>query len=336
MKAVIVRQFGPFSQAQVEDVADPTPGPDEVIIAVEAVDVNYPDLLMMEGRYQVKPTLPFIPGKGAAGRITAVGDRVADFVVGQSVAVQVEHGAYAEKAAAPAAWCYPVPVGLEPAIAAAGILAYQTAWFALTDRASLSPGESVLVLGAGGGVGVASIQLARALGAGLVIGATRGAGKAELIREAGADHVVDLDVPNLKEGLRAQVHALTGGRGVDIVIDPVGGAAFEPALRALAWRGRLVVVGFVGGEIPAARANYLLVRNIAVAGVQSSDYRNRWPLQCAEAQAAIFRYMQRGDLRPHLGARYPFSRFAEALVALRDGQARGKLILIPDAFWTQE
>lgn len=330
MKAIVVRHFGPFADARVETIDDPVPGRGEVVVAVEAAETNYPDVLVMEGRYQVKPALPFIPGKGAAGLVAALGEDVKDLVVGQRVAVQVEHGAYAEKVLVPRGWCYPVPDDVDSQIAAASVLTYQTAWFALTDRAGMRPGDSVLVLGAGGGVGVAAMQLARALGAGMVIGGTRGTAKADLVLQAGADHVVDLSADNLRDSLRAQVHALTAGRGVDIVIDPVGGAVFEPALRALAWRGRLIVIGFTGGEIPVAKANYLLVRNIAVLGLQGSDYRNNWPAECAAAQAAIFSFIRRGSIRPEIGATYPFSRFSEALSMLRDGAARGKLLLVPD------
>ena len=329
MKAIVVREFGPFANAKVETIDDPLPGDDEIVVDVQAAETNYPDLLVMEGRYQVRPKLPFVPGKGAAGLVARLGRNVTDLAVGQRVALQVEHGAYAEKVAVPRAWCYPMPDEVDFEIAAASILTYQTAWFALTDRAAIKPGESVLVLGAGGGVGVAAIQLARALGAGTIIGGTRGTAKVEIVRQVGADHVVDLEMTNLRDGLRSEIHGLTGGRGVDIVIDPVGGSVFEPALRALGWRGRLVVVGFTGGEIPVAKANYLLVKNIAVTGVQSSDYRNWWPEASAQAQAAIFNYIRRGTIRPEIGGVFPFERFSEALSALRDGNAKVKLLLVP-------
>lgn len=331
MKAVLVRDFGPFGNARVEDVQAPSPGAHEVVVDVEAAEVNYPDILMMEGRYQVKPALPFVPGKGVAGRVAATGGAVADLVPGQRVAVQLEHGGFAAQVRAPRAWCYPVPDGIDAATAAASVLTYQTAWFAFTDRAALKPEESVLVLGAGGGVGIAAIQLARALGAGCVIAGTRSTAKADLVLRAGADHVVDLAAPDLRNSLRARIHELTDGRGVDVIIDPVGGAVFEPALRALAWRGRLVVIGFTGGEIPVARANYLLVRNIAVLGLQGSDYRDRWPEACAEAQARIFAFIRAGAFAPEIGAVYPLEQFAQALAVLAAGDARGKILLAPGA-----
>jgi len=327
VKAVLVRQFGPIENPRVEDCPDPVPGPGEVLIDVDAAETNYPDLLVIEGRYQVKPPLPFVPGKAAAGRVAALGDGVEGFRLGQRLAAQVEYGAYASKLCAPAVWCYPIPDLIKTVDAAALVLTYQTAWWALTDRARLEPRESVLVLGAGGGVGVASIGLAKALGADLVIGATRGSGKAAIVRKAGADHLVDLAQPNLREAMRDDVRKLTGGRGVDVVIDSVGGAATEAALRALAWRGRLVVVGFAAGDIPTVRANYLLVRNISVTGLQSSDYRDRWPQQAARAQAEIFRLAAEGRLAPIVSEVLPLDSFAEALAKFRDGRVEGKIVL---------
>jgi NADPH:quinone reductase len=327
VKAVRVRQFGPIEHARVEDCPDPSPTAGEVVIDVEAIDVNYPDLLVIEGRYQVKPPLPFTPGKAAAGRIAALGASVTGLRVGERVAVQIEYGAYASKLRVSAGCCYPIPDLIDSIDAASLILAYQTAWWGLTDRARLEPGESVLVLGAGGGVGVASISMAKALGAGLVIGATRGTGKSDMIRKAGADHLIDLSQPNLIDSLRDNVRQLTGGKGVDVVFDSVGGRVTEAALRALAWRGRLIVVGFTANEIPNLRANYLLLRNIAVVGLQASDYRDRRPQQAAQAQAEIFRLAVEGKIAPMVSEVLPFELFAEALAKLRDGKARGKIVL---------
>ena len=327
MKAVLVRQFGSIENARVEEIPDPVPGPGQVLIDVEAAETNYPDLLVIEGRYQVKPPLPFVPGKAAAGRVAALGAGVDGLRVGQRVAAQVEYGAYASKLCAPARSCYPIPDSINAVDAAALVLTYQTAWWALTDRARLEPGQSVLVLGAGGGVGVASIGLAKALGAGVVIGATRGPAKAATVRKAGADHVVDLAQTNLREALRDDVRKLTGDKGVDVVINSVGGAATEAALRALAWRGRLVIVGFVAGDIPTIRANYLLVRNIAVVGLQTSDFRDRWPQEAARAQAEIFRFVVEGRLAPIVSEVLPLNSFADALAKLHDGRVEGKIVL---------
>jgi NADPH2:quinone reductase len=327
MKAVVVTEIGAPGGAAYADFPEPVPGTGEVLIDVEAIETNYPDMLVVEGRYQIRPPVPFVPGKGAAGRVAALGTGVTGLAVGQRVATQVEYGAYAEKVCAPAAVCYPVPDAVTSVEATAAVLTYQTAWFALKDRAAMAPGETVLVLGAAGGVGIAAIQLAKALGAGRVIAATRGTAKLDAVRRSGADAVVDIAKPNLREALRADIHALTDGKGVDIIIDPIGGPAFEPALRCLAWRGRHVIIGFAGGEIPVVKTNYLLVKNIAVVGLQGSDYRDRCPAETAAAQAEIFRHMAANTFRPVVSEVMPLSDFGRALDKLRDGRAEGKIVL---------
>ncbi len=330
MKAVCVREFGPIEAAEFTDVSDPVPGPGEVVVAVEAAEVNVPDILIMEGKYQVKPPLPFSPGKAAAGIVETVGDGVTSPKPGDRVAVQVEYGAYAEKLKTPAANCYPMPDGMSFADAAALGLVYQTAHFALAERAALSAGDSVLVLGASGGVGAASVQLAKALGAGLVIGGVRGDDNAALAKAAGADHTVELGMEGLRDGLRDAVRELTDGRGVDIVVDPVGGDANAAALRAVAWRGRMVIIGFASGEIPTLRSNYLLIKNIAVSGLSWSDYRERETAWVARVQEEIYGFWSAGKLPPLIGRTLPLAKFADALTMLKDGQAQGKIILTVD------
>ncbi len=327
----MVRAFGPIDQAAVEEVPDPVPGPGEVLVAVRAAEANYPDILVIEGAYQIKPPLPFSPGKAAAGVIEAIGEDVAGFKPGDRVAVQVEYGAYAEKLIAPAATCYLMPEGLPFDKAAALGLAYQTAHFALVDRAGLQRGDCVLVLGASGGVGVASIQLAKALGARTVIGGVRAADDAEIAKAAGADHTIGLLMDNLRDGLRDAVRDATGGHGADVVIDPVGGDFNAAALRAMAWRGRMVIVGFASGDIPTIRSNYLLVKNIAVSGLQWSDYRDRDPQWVARVQAEIFDLYTRGMIDPPIDRTLPLARFADALTSLRDGAVQGKIVLSVDA-----
>ena len=328
MRAVYVRAFAPVDEIGVEDVAAPQPGPGEVVVDVVAAEVNFPDILVIEGNYQIKPPLPFSPGKGAAGRVSAVGAGVQAFALGDAVAVQVEYGAYAEKLTAPAVQCAKIPPGVPFDKAAALGLAYQTAWFALKDRAAFAPGEIVLVLGASGGVGVASLQLAKALGAKLTIAAVRGPEDAAVATAAGADHVIEIGGdPDLRDTLRAKVLALTGNHGADVVIDPVGGDAHAAALRALAWCGRLVIVGFASGQIPAIKANYLLVKNISVVGIHWSDYRERTPERVTAAQAELFDLYRQGRLDPHIGLKLPLEKFADGLRALRDGTVQGKIIL---------
>jgi NADPH2:quinone reductase len=211
--------------------------------------------------------------------------------------------------------------------AAALGLTYQTIWFALKERAAFKPPESVLVLGAAGGLGVAGLQLAKALGSKLVIGATRGSRKAATVRAAGADYVVDVATANPRESLRDDIRSLTRGKGVDIALDPVGGALTDAALRALAWSGRLIVLGFASGEIPTIRANYLLVKNIAALGLQWSDYRDNAPGLLAQAHAEIFALHRSGALKPIVSRVLPLAGFREGLELIRAGEAEGKLML---------
>lgn len=327
MKAVRVTSFGPFAEAAFTEVADPVPGAGEVLIDVAAAEANYPDILVIEGRYQVRPPLPFSPGKAASGIVSALGPGVTGLAIGDRVAAQVEYGAYAEKLVARAESCFAMPAEMNFPTAAALGLVYQTSWFALVERAGFRPGDTVLVLGASGGVGSAAVQLAKALGASSVIACTRGVAGAHVATALGADHVVDAGMDDLRDGLRAAVLEATAGHGADIVIDPVGGAAHAAALRAMAWCGRMVIVGFAAGEIPSIRANYLLVKNIAVAGLQWSDYRDRQPEKVAAAQGKIFELWQGGSLDPHISATLPLARFVEALGALEKGTATGKIIL---------
>lgn len=327
MRAVLVREFSPFANVLVTEVPDPRPGPGEVIVDVMAAEANYPDILVIEGKYQIKPPLPFSPGKAAAGRVSVLGEGVEGLKTGDAVAVQVEYGAYAEKVVARAESCFPMPDGLGFAEAAALGLVYQTSWFALRERAAFRPGETVLVLGASGGIGVASVQLARAMGAGKVIGAVLGAANADLVRSVGADVVVDASAPDIRDSLRRQVFEATEGHGADIVIDPVGGDITGAALRAMAWCGRLVVIGFASGEIPTLKANYLLVKNISALGLQWSDYRERAPERVSEAQREIFSLFVEGKLSPHISRRFALDQFHQALQLLKDGQAQGKVII---------
>jgi len=327
MKAVVVREFAPFDQIEMGELPDPLPGKGEVIIDIKAAEVNYPDLLVISGQYQVKPPRPFSPGKAAAGIVSSVGEGVTGLSVGDRVSVQVEYGAYAQKLRAPAVNVFRMPEGVEFATGAALGLTYQTAHFALVERARIKPGEHVLVLGASGGIGIASVQLAKALGAGKVIAGVLGPANAEVARKCGADVTIDLGTVELRDGLRDAVRAATGGHGADIVIDPVGGAPGTGALRSLAWCGRLIVIGFTAGDIPTYPANYLLVKNIAVLGLQWSDYRDRTPDWVRQVQDEIFALHVAGKLNPVIYRKFPLANFKDGLSLLRDGKAQGKVIL---------
>jgi NADPH2:quinone reductase len=326
MRALLVREHGPASAMRVEEVPDLRPGPGEVVVDVHAIGVNYPDLLVIGGTYQNLPPRPFSPGKEAAGVVAAVGEGVTRIRPGTRVSVQVEHGAYAEQVRAPADWTYPLPDGMGFADAAALGLVAQTAHFALVDRGQLRTGETVLVTGAGGGVGLAAVQVAKALGARVLAG-VRNEPHAQAVREAGADHVIDLAAPDLRESLRAQVFAATGGKAADVIVDQVGGDVFDAALRAIAWRGRLVVVGFAAGRIPEVRAGLLLVKNIAVAGLQWSDYRERDPDWVRRVQDELFRFHEEGKLRPRIMKSFPLEQAAEALELVKAGKVTGKVVL---------
>ena len=301
----------------MEEIPDPVPAPGQVLIDARAIGVNYPDLLVVEGKYQFTPPIPFVPGKEVAG-----------IANGRRVLAEVEYGAYAEKVVAREVDCHPIPDAIPFEHAAALGLAYQTAWFALLERAQYKSGETVLVTGASGGVGLAAVQIAKALGATVLAGVTSKE-KGELCRRHGADHVIDLAAPNLRDSVRTQVFSAIGKGGVDIVVDNVGGDTFDGALRALAWRGRLVVVGFTAGRIPDVKAGYLLVKNIAVIGLQWSDYRDRDPQSVAAAQRRIFDLYLDNKLRPEISASYPLARFADALARFRDRTVQGKLTLVP-------
>ncbi len=323
----MVDAFGPFENAQLRSVPDPVPKRGEVCLSVRAAETNYPDVLVVTGAYQVRPPLPFSPGKAAAGVVESIGAGVNTVKPGDRIAVQVEYGAYAEKVIAPAVNCFAIPDDIPFATAAALSLTYQTAHFALVERCRMQAGENVLVLGATGGVGLAAVQLARALGAGTVIAGTRGENGISILRQAGADAVIDLSRSGLRDGLREQVRDFTRGHGVDVVVDPVGGEANAAALRAMAWRGRLVIVGFAAGTVPVIKANYLLVKNIEVSGLQWSDYRDRVPAQVAQVQSVIFELYRQGKLEPYISRTLPLAEFAQALADLRDARADGKIIL---------
>jgi len=243
------------------------------------------------------------------------------------VSAQVEYGAYAQKLKTTAATCYPMPDDMGYEDAAALGLVYQTSHFALVERAAMAAGDIVLVLGASGGIGVASVQLAKALGAKCVIAGVLGEENAAIARAAGAGHTVELGLDNLHDGLRKFVHEITNGNGVDVVIDPVGGDANAAALRAMAWRGRMVIIGFASGDIPVIKANYLLVKNIAVSGLQWSDFRERDPVWVARVQDEIFALHTAGTLTPHISRTFSLEDYAQALRLLKAGEVQGKIIL---------
>ena len=326
MRAVIVSEFGEIEATGLANVPEPVAGPGEVLVSTRAVAVNYVDLLVIAGKYQFCPECPFIPGKAPAGVVEAVGEEVGQFKVGDRVLAMAEEGGHAEQVTVAANQCYRLPASMSFADAAAMALVYDTAWVALRDRARIRDGEVALVLGASGGVGYAALQLARAMGARTLAGIT-GAEKAGLVLDAGAEAVIDLSVPDLREDLRRQVYAVNQGRGADVILDPLGGDIFDAALRALAWRGRLVVIGFAAGRIPVIKANYLLLKNIEVSGLQVSDYRTQTPDIMQECFNEIFSLYEAGRIKPAPITRFPLEDYRSALIHVRDRTAHGRLVL---------
>lgn len=327
MKAVVVDELGAIDNGRLAEVADPLPGPGQALIEVHAVPVNYVDIVTITGRYQFKPALPFTPGKGPAGIVRAVGPDVTRVAVGDRVLAMAEQGGYAELALADASQCYVLPPVLGFAEAAAMSLAFDTAWMALHERARIAVGERVLVLGSTGAVGDAAVQLAKAAGC-QVLAAVSAPEKFQAARSAGADAMIDLSRPNLKDSLREQVLAKTGGQGADVVIDMLGGDIFDAAIRAVAWRGRVVVVGFAAGRIPTLKTNYLLLKNIEVSGLQISDYRKRMPELMDRCFGELFKLVVDGRIKPPPHETLALAEFRAALRRVSERRSGRRLILL--------
>ena len=326
MRAIVVDEFGPPERLHLREMPAPQPGPGEVLVEVHMAPVNYVDLLVVGGSYQFLPARPFIPGKGPVGVVAALGPAVTVPRVGDRVLAMAEEGSYAEFVALGADQCHRLPPRMSFVEAASLSLVYDTAWFALRERARVAPGETVLVLGASGGVGRAAVQLARAMGARVLAGISRPERAATAVA-AGADAVISLWRLNLRDTLREDVWAATDGRGADVILDPLGGEVFAAALRALAWCGRLVVIGFAGGPIPTVKTNYLLLKNIEVSGLQISDYRKRRPARMAACFAEIFELYEGSRIEPAPAQVFPLDKAGEALAALRDRRLAGRAVL---------
>lgn len=326
MRAIVVDEFGPPEGLRVRETPMPVPGPGEILVEIHAAPVNYVDTLVVGGAYQFLPPRPFIPGKSPAGIVAALGPGVTDLHIGDRVLATAETGGYAEAVAVAAGQCHRMPAGMSFNEAASLAVVYDTSWVALRSRARLAPGETVLVLGASGGVGHASVQLARAMGA-RVLGAISRPEREVAVRAAGADAIIDLSRPNLHDSLRDQVNAATDGHGADVIIDPLGGDVFGAAIRALAWCGRLVVIGFAAGGIPTLKINYLLLKNIEVSGLQITDYRYRRPDELKACYAELFSLYDLGLIKPAPASLFPLDRAGEALAAVRDRRIEGRAVL---------
>jgi NADPH2:quinone reductase len=310
------------------EIPVPEPGPGRLLVRVRAVALNFPDVLLCRGEYQIRPELPFTPGVELCGEVTAVGQgvdpgRVGERVIGNPV---LPHGALAAYTLMTADEAYPAPEALDDAEAAALHIAYQTAWFALHRRAGLKPGESVLVHAAAGGVGSAAVQVAKAAGA-RVIGVVGGAAKAEAARELGADLVVD----RTSEDFVVAVKQATGGRGADVVFDPVGGGAYTGSAKCVAFEGRIVVVGFAGGTVPAPPLNHVLVKNYAILGLHWGLYKVHDPASVVAAHEELCRLAGQGVVKPLISERIGLERAAQGLTALGAGRTIGRVVVLPEA-----
>jgi len=326
MRALIVREFGPIRSHCIEEVGDPSIGEDDVLIDVKAIGLNFPDTLMLQGKYQTRPERPFVPGRDASGVVIAAGSAVNRVQKGDQVIAQVATGAFAEKLAAPQARCFRMPDGMDFVTGAGMVTIYNTAYVAVVIRGELRPGETVLVTGASGGVGLAIVQLAKAKGAYVLAGVTSKE-KGDLARANGADALVDLSTPDLREDLRRQVFALTNDRGVNAVFDPVGGDVFDAALRALAYAGRMVIIGFASGRIPEVKGHYILLKNIAVIGAPLDIHFKMQSDVMDAAVADLFQLYQKGQIKPEIMATYPLERIHDAMDVILARAVKGKIVL---------
>ncbi len=324
MKALVCKAWGLPETLVVEDIPDPQAGPGQVVIRVHAAGVNFPDALIIQNKYQFTPALPFVPGSECAGVVESIGEGVERVRPGDRVIALTESGAFAEKVCAAADRLISLPEGVDFATGSAFLLTYGTAHHALTDRAALREGETLLVLGAAGGVGIAAIEVGKAVGA-RVIAAASSPQKRAICRDHGADEVIDYVAADLKKTLAS----LTGGKGVDVIFDPVGGPFTEAALRNCAWRGRHLIIGFASGEIPRVPANLPLLKGCSLIGVFWGRYIRGEPAAWAADLRILFAWLQQGRLRPHVENRYPLERGSEALAALLGRQVSGKGVITP-------
>jgi len=326
MRAVLCKRYGPPSDLVVEDVPSPKPGEGQVLVAVHAAGVNFPDTLIIQGKYQFKPDLPFSPGGEVAGVVRDIGPGVTGIRPGDRVIAATTWGGYAEEVVAEAKRIIPMPEGMDFTTAAAFVLTYGTSHHALKDRAALKPGETLLVLGAAGGVGLAAVEIGKAMGA-RVIAAASSDDKLATCREHGADETINYTSENLRE----RIKALTDGRGVDVVYDPVGGDYSELALRGMAWGGRFLVVGFAAGKIPSIPLNLTLLKGCAIVGVFWGAFTRNEPRRNEENLQELLAWFKAGKVRPHISASYPLERAADALHDVMDRKVKGKVVLTTGA-----
>ena len=322
MKAIVCSKFGTPDTLKYQEIKIPNPKEGEILITVKACSVNFPDTLIIQGKYQFKPEFPFSPGSDVAGIIEKVGENVKHFKVGDAVVGFIPFGGFAEKAILKAIDCFPKPRGMSMVNASAFLLAYGTSYHALKDRANLQKGETILILGASGGVGLTALELAKLMGA-KVIAAASSQEKLNLCKEFGADEVINYTEENLKD----RVKELTNGKGVDVIYDPVGGAFSELALRAIAWRGRHLVVGFANGEIPKIPINLTLLKGASIVGVFWGAFAQKEPKKSLENIQQLLTWFVKGEVKPHIDKTYSLEDAPKALEDMMQRKVKGKIVI---------
>jgi NADPH2:quinone reductase len=324
MKAIVCKAWGLPETLVIEDQADLVPAAGEIVIDIMAAGVNFPDVLIIQNKYQFKPELPFTPGNELAGTVHAVGEGVSAYKVGDKVFAFVPQGAFAQQVKVTADAVLPMAAGMDFDTAAAITLTYGTSHHAVVDRAQLKAGETMLVLGAAGGVGLAAIEIGKALGA-RVIAAASTAEKLAVCKEHGADVLINYTTEDLREAIKAA----TNGKGPDVVYDPVGGSYTEPAFRSIAWRGRYLVIGFANGEIPKLPLNLPLLKGASLVGVFWGDFARREPAHNLAAMQELMRWLAEGKIKPHISARYALADTPQALIDMASRKVTGKIVILP-------
>ena len=331
MKAALCTHYGPPEEMVVQDVPSPSPRKGQVVISVKACGVNFPDVLMIQDKYQFKPALPFSPGGEIAGIVKEAGEGVTAFKPGDRVIVSIGSGGFAEEAVADAARCVPMPANLDFDVASSFFVTYGTSYHALKDRAHIKPGESLVVLGAAGGVGLSAVELGHAMGA-RVIAAASNQEKVDLAKKHGADDGFVYPTGALsrdqQKALSEDIKRLTGGNGADVLYDPVGGDYAEPALRAMNWQGRYLVIGFAAGDIPRVPLNLTLLKGCDIVGVFWGASMARDPKTGLANLTEITKWIAEGKLKPYVSERIPLARAGEAIRLLMDRKAQGKVVVV--------
>lgn len=328
MRAVVIREFNNDDAVNVEEIDDPVPGDGQVLVDVKAASINYTDWMSLHGTYQNIPGLPFTPGKDVSGLVEAVGPGVTKFKAGDRVLGHVNDSALAEKAVVDEALVCEIPDGVDFVQSAGVGLSYLTAYYGLVNRGQLQPGQTVLITGASGGVGMAAVQLAKALGARMVVGGVNNMDKADAVKEAGADAVLHHGTDNPKDDIRAQLKELTGENGVDLCLEMIGGQVFDGAFRCVLPRGCIVVCGFVTGDIPVVKTNILLVKNIGVLGMTVAEPFDKGDPLIEEAQKKIFELLAAGKIAPKIQGTYPLDDFMTPIKAMGERTVIGKSVLV--------